>query len=78
LYSLYLSHNKRVTSFILPDIKKGEQQIGDTLTKLQNMEFDTNRVIRKCGWLNKLNRFKMWNKRFFVLTDHILDYYSGM
>jgi hypothetical protein len=36
-------------------------------------------VMRKYGWLHKLsqNGLKLWRKRYFVLTDYILDYYSG-
>ena len=36
-------------------------------------------ALRKCGWLCKLsqNGLKLWRKRYFVLTDYILDYYSG-
>jgi len=43
---------------------------------------DTNPVIdtalRKYGWLHKLSHtgLKLWRKRYFVLTDYILDYYS--
>lgn len=35
-------------------------------------------ALRKYGWLYKLshNGLKMWRKRYFVLTDYILDYYS--
>ena len=36
-------------------------------------------ALRKYGWLYKLsqNGLKLWKKRYFVLTDYILDYYSG-
>ena len=36
-------------------------------------------ALRKYGWLHKLsqNGLKLWRKRYFVLTDYILDYYSG-
>ncbi len=36
-------------------------------------------AVRKFGWLYKLsqNGLKLWRKRYFVLTDYILDYYSG-
>lgn len=35
-------------------------------------------ALRKYGWLYKLsqNGLKLWRKRYFVLTDYILDYYS--
>ncbi|CAF0760532.1 unnamed protein product [Brachionus calyciflorus] len=35
-------------------------------------------ALRKYGWLFKLsqNGLKLWRKRYFVLTDYILDYYS--
>lgn len=37
-------------------------------------------ALRKYGWLYKLsqNGLKLWRKRYFVLTDYILDYYSGI
>ena len=37
-------------------------------------------ALRKYGWLYKLsqNGLKLWRKRYFVLTDYILDYYSGL
>ena len=37
-------------------------------------------ALRKYGWLYKLsqNGLKLWKKRYFVLTDYILDYYSGL
>jgi hypothetical protein len=36
-------------------------------------------AVRKFGWLSKLsqNGLRLWRKRYFVLTDYILDYYSG-
>ena len=42
-----------------------------------NMAVDS--ALRKYGWLYKLsqNGLKLWRKRYFVLTDYILDYYSG-
>ena len=41
-----------------------------------NAAIDT--ALRKYGWLHKLsqNGLKLWRKRYFVLTDYILDYYS--
>ena len=35
-------------------------------------------AVRQYGWLSKLsqNGLKLWRKRYFVLTDYILDYYS--
>ena len=35
--------------------------------------------IRKSGWIFKLNQtgFKLWKKRYFVLNESILNYYSG-
>ena len=36
--------------------------------------------IRKSGWMYKLNQtgFKLWKKRYFVLNEAVLSYYSGM
>ena len=43
---------------------------------IDQLNIDT--ALRKYGWLHKLshNGLKMWRKRYFVLTDYILDYYS--
>lgn len=44
-----------------------------------NVNIAVDSALRKYGWLYKLsqNGFKLWRKRYFVLTDYILDYYSG-
>jgi hypothetical protein len=44
-----------------------------------NVNLAVDSALRKYGWLYKLsqNGFKLWRKRYFVLTDYILDYYSG-
>jgi hypothetical protein len=44
-----------------------------------NLNIAVDSALRKYGWLYKLsqNGLKLWRKRYFVLTDYILDYYSG-
>lgn len=43
-----------------------------------NMNGAIDSALRKYGWLYKMsqNGLKLWRKRYFVLTDYILDYYS--
>jgi hypothetical protein len=52
---------------------------GGEVVSEQNNGAAIDSALRKYGWLHKLsqNGLKLWRKRYFVLTDYILDYYSG-
>ena len=48
--------------------------------KLNNQVSETSKpILRICGNLEKmsLSGLKLWRKRYFVLTDNILQYFSG-
>lgn len=56
------------------------QQSNGNIIQANTVQVNTaiDSALRKYGWLYKLsqNGLKLWRKRYFVLTDYILDYYS--
>lgn len=56
------------------------QQSNGNINQTNTLQLNTaiDSALRKYGWLYKLsqNGLKLWRKRYFVLTDYILDYYS--
>lgn len=74
---LHINNNNNITSSSSTASSNSSSLLNSNINN-NNINLAVDSALRKFGWLYKLsqNGFKLWRKRYFVLTDYILDYYS--